>query len=380
MRAMGREADGRRMRRIAVGMTLGAALAPLGACGRGGDAARTDTAAGAVAATPAPAPDAAASTTAGTPDTQMQGVLDQLAALGGKPIETLTAEEARKQPTPADAAKAVLGKRSDAPPPPAVASSDRMIAGAAGQIPARIYTPAHTSGALPVVVYFHGGGWVIADKNVYDGGARALAQTANAIVVSIDYRRAPEHKFPAAHEDALAAYRWAVANAASIGGDPKRIALAGESAGGNLAVATAIAVRDAKLQMPTAVVSVYPIAQHDTTTASYTTYANAKPLSSPMMSWFFQQTLASPAQVTDPRIDLVSANLAGLPPVTIINAQIDPLRDDGAMLEAALKRANVPVERKVYDGVTHEFFGMGQVVDKAKDAEQYAGDRLKASF
>jgi acetyl esterase/lipase len=310
----------------------------------------------------------------------MPGVHHQPPALGAKPIETLTPGAAPNQPTPPDAAKAVLGKRTDAPPPPAVASSDRMIAGAAGQIPARIYKPANASGALPVVVYFHGGGWVIADKNVYDGGARALAQTANAIVVSVDYRRAPEHKFPAAHEDALAAYRWVLANAASIGGDPKRVALAGESAGGNLAVATAIAARDAKLQQPTGVIAVYPVAQNDTTTASYDTYASAKPLNRPMIGWFLKNTLASPDQAQDPRLNLVAANLAGLPPVTIINAQIDPLLDDGAMLEAALKRANVSVERKVYDGVTHEFFGMGQVVDKAREAEQYAGERLKSTF
>jgi acetyl esterase len=143
---------------------------------------------------------------------------------------------------------------------PGVTSVDRAIRGAAGDIPARIYTP-EGAGPFPVIVYYHGGGWVIADKNVYDGGARGLAKAANAVVVSVDYRLAPEAKFPAQHDDALAAYRWALANAASIKGDPKRVALAGESAGGNLAVATAVAARDAKLQAPAAVISVYPIAQ-----------------------------------------------------------------------------------------------------------------------
>ncbi len=339
------------------------------------------------AAAPASAPGAdsagRASTAPATPDADMKAVLDQLASMGGKPIETLTPAEARQQPTPAAAAAIVAAKAGKDTAPtalvPGVTSADRTIAGAAGQIPARIYTPSGT-GPFPVIVYYHGGGWVIADRKVYDGGARALSQAANAVVVSIDYRLAPEHKFPAQHDDALAAYRWALANAASVKGDPKHVALAGESAGGNLAVATAMGARDAKLQQPTAVLSVYPIAQPDTTTGSYTTYATAKPLSRAMMAWFFKQTIKSPADLKDPRLDLVHARLAGLPPVTIVNAEIDPLQDDGAQLEQALKAANVPVERHLYRGVTHEFFGMGAAVAKAKEAEQYAGGRLKSAF
>ncbi len=313
----------------------------------------------------------------------MQAVLDQLSSMGGKPITTLTPQEARKQPTPSDAVMALLVKQGKDTAPtalvPGVTSVDRTISGTGGSLPIRIYTPSG-AGPFPVIVYYHGGGWVIANKNVYDGGARSISRNANAVVVSVDYRLAPEHKFPAQHDDALATYRWALANAASIHGDPTRMGIAGESAGGNLAIATAIAVRDARLTMPKAVVSVYPITQPDTTTASYTEEANAKPLNRPMMAWFFKQTVRTPADEMDPRIDLIKANLSGLPPVTIINAQIDPLRDDGAMLEQALKRAGVSVERRVYPGVTHEFFGMGAVVDKAKQAEQYAGDRLKAGL
>ena len=324
-----------------------------------------------------------ATTATPTPDSQMQAVLNQLASMGGKPIATLTPQEARQQPTPTDAVMALLVKQGKDTAPtalvPGVTSLDRTIPGPGGPLPVRIYTPSGT-GPFPVVVYYHGGGWVIANKNVYDGGARSIAKNANAVVVSVDYRLAPEHRFPAQHDDAFATYRWALENAASIHGDPKRMGIAGESAGGNLAVATAIAVRDAKLVMPKAVVAVYPITQPDTTTASYTEEANAKPLNRAMMAWFFKQTVRTPADGMDPRIDLVKANLAGLPPVTIINAQIDPLRDDGAMLEQALKSAGVDVERRVYPGVTHEFFGMGAVVDQAKQAEQYAGDRLKAGL
>jgi acetyl esterase/lipase len=225
-----------------------------------------------------------------------------------------------------------------------------------------------------------GGGWVIANRNVYDGGARCLSRLANAIVVSVDYRLAPEHKFPAAHDDALAAYRWVATNAESIGGDPRRLAIAGESAGGNLAVATAVAARDAGLPMPVHVLSVYPIAQGDTTTASYTANAGAKPLNRAMMSWFFGYYTRSPADRRDPRIDLVHANLRGLPPVTIVNAQIDPLHDDGAMLEAALRSAGVAVDRRVWNGETHEFFGLAAVDAKAAEAQQYAAHRLKRGF
>ena len=311
------------------------------------------------------------------PDSDMQAVLDQLAALHGKPIATLTAAVARKQPTPTDAVKALLAKMGKpTAPPPGVTTVDRMIPGAAGQIKARIYTPAAGAKPFPVIVYYHGGGFVIATIDTYDGGARALAMMAKAVVVSVEYRKAPENKFPAAHDDAFAAYKWAMMHAKEIGGDSSRMALAGESAGGNLAMATAIAVRDAKLPLPKYILSVYPIAQPDTETASYKENAAAKPLNRPMMEWFFKQYARTPADGMDPRLDIVGANLKGLPPVMIINAQIDPLRTDGELLENKLKAAGVQVERKVYPGVTHEFFGMGAVVAKAKDAETAGASAL----
>lgn len=316
-------------------------------------------------------------------DPDMQAVLDALAKLGPKPIPTLTPDQARQQPTPAQAVTSLLVKqgRDTAPTElvPGVTHEDRSIQGAAGQLPARIYTPAG-AGPFPVIVYYHGGGWVIADKETYDGGARGLAKNANAVVVSVDYRLAPEHKFPAQHDDALAAYRWAADNAKSIKGDPKRLALAGESAGGNLAVATAVAALDAGLTMPVHVLSVYPIAQSDTTTSSYVEHANAKPLSRAMMGWFAKHTTRTPADLKDPRISLVAADLKGLPSVTIVNAEIDPLLDDGRMLEEALRKAGVDVERKVFQGAAHEFFGMAAVVQDAKDAQKWAGERLRAAL
>lgn len=315
------------------------------------------------------------------PDDQMQQVLDAHAALGAKPLETLTPAEARKGPTPADAAKKLAaGEGKPTTPDPAVSTVDRTIPGPAGALPVRIFTPKDGNGPWPVVVYYHGGGWVIANKEVYDAGARAISKLANAIVISVDYRQGPEHRFPAAHDDAIATYKWALANAASIKGDPKKVALAGESAGGGLAVATAIAARDMKLQQPTAVVAVYPIASTDTNSASYRENADAKPLSKPAMEWFFRNYLNGPQDYQDPRINLVAADLKGLPPVTIINAQIDPLRTDGELLADRIRTAGGDVQQKTYDGVTHEFFGMANVVDKAKDAEQMAADALKKGW
>ena len=330
-------------------------------------------------------PDAMAKTgTKFKANADMQAVLDALAALNGKPIESLTPDEARKQPTPADAVMAVLKRQGKDTRPealvPGVTSVDREIPGAAGPIGARIYTPSG-AGPFPVVVYFHGGGWVIADKVVYDGGARGISKQANAIVVSVDYRRAPEAKFPAAWDDALAAYKWVATNAASINGDPKRLALAGESAGGNLAVSTAVAARDAKLLQPRAILAVYPVAQTgNLETRSYVDSATAKPLNKAMIGWFVDKLIANPADKSDPRIDIVHANLSGLPPTTIINAQIDPLREDGPLLAAALKKAGVKVDQKLYMGVTHEFFGAAAAVKDAANAQAYAGKQLRAAF
>jgi len=317
-------------------------------------------------------------------DADMQQVLDALAALGGKPIESLDPVEARKQPTPADAAMVVAKRRGLETDPaksvPGVSSVDRDIPGPVSQLPVRVYTPTG-AGPFPLVVYFHGGGWVIADKQVYDGGARGLAKQANAVVISVDYRRAPEAKFPAAWDDALATYKWVATNAQALNGDARRIALAGESAGGNLAVATAIAVRDAGVQQPVGVLAVYPVAQTgNLNNESYTDSAKAKPLNKAMIEWFVDKLLSKPEDKADPRLDLVNARLAGLPPVVIINAQIDPLRTDGAMLEAALKKAGVKVERKLYAGAAHEFFGMAAVVKDAANAQKYAGQQMRGWF
>ncbi|WP_213780808.1 alpha/beta hydrolase [Caballeronia sp. dw_276] len=317
-------------------------------------------------------------------DDDMLAVLNAMAAMDPKAIEKVDVPTARMQPTVADAVNAVLKSqgRDTAPTSlvPGVSSRDITVQGATGGLPATLYRPSG-KGPFPVITYFHGGGWVIADRKVYDGGARGLAKAANAIVVSVDYRRAPEAKFPAAWDDAFASYKWVASHAIMFGGDPTKLALAGESAGGNLAVATAIAARDAHGPIPRAVVAVYPVAQTGSmNTPSYIENAVAKPLNKAMISWFLDKLLSTPADKQDTRLDLVHANLSGLPPVTIINANLDPLRDDGEMLQKSLTQANGQVDRKVYDGVTHEFFGTAAVVQKAKDAQAYAGQRLQQAF
>lgn len=331
-----------------------------------------------------PAPSSATATASmAQPDAQMQAVLDQLAKLGAKPIETLTPTQARAQPSPADAVKAVLkAQGKPVTPEPVAKVRDSSFPGPGGAVPIRIYTPtASGSGPMPMILYIHGGGWVIANLDTYDASPRALANGAKAIVVSTHYRQAPENPFPAAHEDTLAAYKWVLANAAKLGGDPKRVAVVGESAGGNMAANVAIAARDQKLQPPVAQVLIYPVAGNDTSTPSYLENANAKPLSKPAMEWFIKYTFKDPKEAADPRINLVDrTDLAGLAPATVILAQIDPLRSEGRAYADALKAAGVPVTLQQYDGVTHEFFGMGAVLDKAKQAEQFASDQLTKAF
>ncbi|WP_413061458.1 alpha/beta hydrolase [Sphingomonas carotinifaciens] len=313
----------------------------------------------------------------------MQSVLDALASLGGKPIETLTPAEARMQPSAADGARAAMqNKGMSTAPDPAVMTRDLPYGSDPKQF-VRIYKPANAPAGgkpMPVVVYYHGGGWVIADVDTYDAAPRAMSKALNAIVVSVEYRHAPEFKFPAQHDDAAAAYRWTLQNAASWGGDPARIATVGESAGGNLAVATAIYARDNSLTAPRHIVSVYPIANSSMTLPSRKDSANAKPLNAAMLPWFGYYYQNSKADAQDPRLNLVAANLRGLPPTTIINAQIDPLRSDGETLAAAMRAAGDKVEQKTFPGVTHEFFGMAKVVNGATQANDLAVARLRAAF
>jgi len=312
----------------------------------------------------------------------MTVVLKKLQDLGVKPIDSRSVAEARAQPSPADAVKAVLKDQGKSAPMPAVKMQDMTYPIADGTQPLRIYTPENAGpGPLPVIVYYHGGGWVIADINTYESSALALAAKTKAIVVSVEYRHAPEHKFPAAHEDSFAAYKWVLANAGTFGGDPARVAVAGESAGGNLAANVAIMARDQKVQMPLHMLLVYPISGTDMNTPSYIANQNAMPLSKGAMGWFVGQTLAKPEDAMSPMLNLTTkADLAGLPPATVITAEIDPLMSDGVMLAEKLKAAGVATTYLNNEGVTHEFFGMDAVLDDARRAQDFAVKDLTAAF
>ena len=317
------------------------------------------------------------------PDIPMQNVLDHLASLGGKPIETLSPEDARLQPTPTDAVKAILRETiKDQDTTLGIQTRDITIDGAAGPLQARVYSPNLDSDDLkPLVVYFHGGGFVIADLDVYDGGPRGMARFADVVVLSVHYRQAPENSFPAAHDDATAAYKWALANAQTIGGDPRKIAVMGESAGGNLAINVSVAARDQGLPAPMHQVLVYPLVGNDMTTESYVENATAKPLNKPMMDWFVKHTFSDPSETADPRINVVgAADLRGLPSSTLIMAEIDPLRTEGQQLAEKLEAAGVDTRSKTFHGSTHEFFGMALVVPDAAVAQQFAAHELKRAF
>lgn len=315
------------------------------------------------------------------PNAQMQAVLDELQVLGGKPIETLTPDEARRQPSPADAVGSLLMRRGlDPSPVPLANVDDRLIPGPIGDFRVRVYTP-EGAGPFPVLLYMHGGGWVIATIDTYDASCRALANAVPCIVVSVNYRQAPEHPFPAAVDDVHAAYHWVLANAAEFGGDPTRIAVAGESAGGNLATVLTLLAREHGDPLPLHQLLVYPVTDFNDDKPSYWENADAKPLNRAMMQWFKVHYLPNAADAGDPRAaPLGAADLSGLPPATIILAEIDPLRSDGEQYLERLRAAGVPTRATVFKGVTHEFFGMTAVLDAAKDAVAEAADELRASF
>lgn len=313
-----------------------------------------------------------------TADADMQMVLDAHAALDPKPIETLTPAEARKQPTPADAVKKLLRDtgRSTAPEP-GVSKKTMSVPVRGGSIPVHIFMP-EGAGPFPVMVYYHGGGFVIADTTVYEASPRALAKMAGAIMVAVDYRQAPEHPFPTAPEDAYAAYLWTIDHARDFNGDPTRVAVGGESAGGNLATVVSMMARDRKVQLPVHQLLVYPVVNDDQNNASYKRNAKAKPLNKAMMGWFFKHYGGDP---TNPyALPMKAASLAGLPPATIVAAEIDPLLTEGEEYAAKLEQDGVQVDYRAWSGVTHEFFGMGAVVAKAKEAEQFAADALAKAF
>lgn len=315
---------------------------------------------------------------------QMQEILDTYSRFNTMPAEKISPENARNLPTVADAVMGVIGKhvlkRAVPFPEPVGDISHILIPGAGGDLLARVYRPlkSDSTEALPVLLYFHGGGWVIANLDTYDSSCRALANESSFMVVSLAYRQAPEHPFPAAAEDAFAAYQWICKNCGNLGGDANRVAIAGESAGGNLAAVTCLKARAAGMTLPIHQLLIYPVTDLTCQGESHRTQANAKPLNEAMMTWFKKHYLQGKTDATNPDASpLFARDHSGLPPTTIIVAELDPLCSDGELYAKKLRDSGVSVRIRKFMGVTHEFFGAKAVLDEAKEAIAFAGDALR---
>jgi len=258
---------------------------------------------------------------------------------------------------------------------------NRTVPGPRGEIPIRVYTPEGRA-PFPVLVYFHGGGWVIGNLETHDGVCRHLANAAGAVVVSVDYRLAPEHPFPASGEDAYAATRWVAANAAVIGGDAKRIAVGGDSAGGNLAAVVSLMARDRGGPPIVFQLLVYPVTDvPSANTLSYRENAEGYFLTAKMMHWFWNHYCGKNPELSDPYLcPLRARDLKRLPPALVITAEFDPLRDEGEAYAARLREAGVPATSKRYPGMIHGFFGMGALLTQARAATKEAAEALRAAF
>ncbi len=243
---------------------------------------------------------------------------------------------------------------------------DRFIAGPHGEIPIRIYTPSHAESA-PVLVWFHGGGFVVGSLESHDQVLRHIAKESGAIVVAVDYRLGPEHRFPAGHDDALFATRWVLENARSFGGDPSRIAVGGDSAGGSLTASTCIALRDAGGATPIFQVLVYPATDLRRASESHRTLANDFLLTDELIAWFMAHYLRGKADESNAvGSPLLATSLAGLPAAFVVTAGFDPLRDEGEAYAARLKESGVLVEAHTEPTLFHGYLQMGGVVPAAR--------------
>jgi acetyl esterase len=305
-------------------------------------------------------------------DPQAEALLDRLTAMGGLGLEQLSVAEARSM---LSALAAMQGR------PEAVARvEDRTIPGPQGDIPIRIYHPGGT-GRLPVLVYFHGGGWVLGSIETADGICRSLANGAGCIVVSVDYRLAPEHKFPAAAEDSYAATCWIAEHAADLGADPWRLAVGGDSAGGNLAAVVTLMARDRDRPAIVHQLLIYPVTDSSCDTPSYRCNAHDYLLTRDAMLWFWNHYTNDAAERTHPyAAPLRASHLVELPPALVITAEYDPLRDEAEAYATRLRQCGVRVEVTRYRGMIHGFLGMAGVLDQGKQAIDQASQALRAAF
>ena len=306
-------------------------------------------------------------------DPQVTAVLELVAKANRPAYNTLSPKDARQL--------FIDTRPASTPTPPQIGSvKDVTAQGPHGAIPLRVYRPAGVADGtrVPAYLFFHGGGWVIGDVNTHDVLCRQLTAASGASVISVDYRLAPEHKFPAAADDSWAATTWVVAHAAELGLDASRLAVGGDSAGGNLAAVVALMARDAggpaiKLQT-----LIYPVTDVMRETRSYGDFADGYLLTRDSMRWFIAHYLPSGDQARDWRASPLRApSLAGLPPALIITAGFDPLRDEGEMFAGRLRDAGNMVDYVCYGGMVHGFAGMGKLIDTAQRVVALVGDALR---
>jgi acetyl esterase len=301
---------------------------------------------------------------------QTQALLDELAKAGDFDLTTLPPAAMR------DVYRQMSAAQSEVP---VGAVADLSIPGPYGPIPIRVYTPGSASGAA--IVYFHGGGWVIGGLDTHDPTCRALANAAGTTVVSVDYRLAPEHKYPAAAEDCYAGLRWVAEYGREIGIDPARLAVAGDSAGGNLAAVTALLARERRGPALRMQLLIYPVTDHRFDTPSYRDNAEGYFLTTKQMQWFWNHYLERADQGDETSASPMRAkDLAGLPPALVITAEYDPLRDEGEAYAARLREAGVPAELVRYDGQIHGFFAMFEALDDGRKAIDHAGAALRRAL
>lgn len=301
-----------------------------------------------------------------TLDPQLQ--LRARAGAGQTPFHRMSAAEARRSSGKALA----LGA---GPVRPMAEVQHRAIPGPGGPIPVRAYRPAGPSGRRPLLLYFHQGGLVLGDLDWCEPFCTQLAESARCPVLSVDYRKGPEHRFPAAQEDAVAAFRWARAHAEEMGGDPERLAVGGDSAGGGLSAHVTHALRRAGEPQPVLQLLVYPWVTAYADNASYRDFAEAWPLTPEGMRWFLDHSANGPADWRDPRLSpLLEDDFAGLAPALVYTAGFDPLCDEGRDYAEKLAKAGVPVSHRCFDPLCHSFTSLGAVPCAAEALEEIARD------
>jgi acetyl esterase len=303
---------------------------------------------------------------------QVQLLLEGMAQAGGPPLDQLTPAEAR------ELYRSFIAMDQ---PEEVTRVDDRLIPADGTDVPVRVYTPHDAiGGSAPFLLWIHGGGWVIGDLDTADATARALANRSGAVTVSVDYRLAPEHPAPAALEDCLAALTWCVENGELLGVDASRVAVGGDSAGGNLAACLCQRVRDEFGPDIDFQLLVYPVTDCTLSSPSMDENAEGYYLTRAAMEWFVSCYVGS-GDPKDPSVSPLHAeNLAGLPPALVITAELDPLRDEGEAYATALREAGVPVELLRYDGQIHGFVGMAAILDDGKEALDVAGAALRAAL